>query len=636
MLGAHEPRLGFRRFPLRRSFAMLGATLVVAAGTSFISPPASAVGVWSVTSRMTTERSHHVAIVLGDSACSTASSSVCGKVLVAGGQGQSGSLDSVEVFDPSNETWSAGPSMIEARTRHGGVLLHGPACGSSEPPTYCGHVLVVGGVGANGEPLASSEILDPVSGHWASAGALAAPRADHTATLLPDGRVLVVGGAGDAPPEIYDPVQRSWSSAGAMGLSRSFGHTATLLGNGSVLVAGGVVAGGSFTDAAELYDSVSNAWSPTAPLAVARADHTATSLRDGRVIVAGGRDVIAPRRSTEIYDPASSGWSGVAAMSVARSDHTATLLPDGRVLTAGGGRPDAAAAEIFDPGELRWSATGSLQRGRIAHTASPLQQACGQACGVLVAGGLSNGSLRSSELFDASASTPPGRVTDLGARAISPSKIELTFSAPGINDGGAPAVGDYVVKQARRRIGNLSDFERARSLCGGVCAFSPERVGDRITLTVSGLDPETKHFYAIRSVGEGGELGAISNRVGATTPSGSPPGEIVNPRAAALAPRKIRLIFSAPGVDGMRSPAAERYVIKQARGPIDTALRYRRARPLCGGVCRFSTGEVGERLRLRIVDLRPGTTYHYAIRAKDNEGNLGPRSASVKATTPEK
>jgi hypothetical protein len=103
----------------------------------------------------------------------------------------------------------------------------------------------------------------------------------------------------------------TWSAAGSLATGRSF-HTATLLPNGKVLVAGGF--NGSFLKSAELYDPVSNAWSPAAGMAAARGGHTATLLPNGNVLVAGGSDGTSAIGSAELYDPVANTWSPAASM----------------------------------------------------------------------------------------------------------------------------------------------------------------------------------------------------------------------------------------------------------------------------------------------------------------------------------
>ena len=111
-------------------------------------------------------------------------------------------------------------------------------------------------------------------------------------------------------------------------------HTATLLPNGKVLVAGGYNSG--YLTSAELYDPASGSWSATGSLNTARQAHTATLLPNGKVLVAGGDNGSGYLTSAELYDPASGSWSATGSLNTARYFHTATLLPNGKVLVAGG------------------------------------------------------------------------------------------------------------------------------------------------------------------------------------------------------------------------------------------------------------------------------------------------------------
>jgi N-acetylneuraminic acid mutarotase len=126
---------------------------------------------------------------------------------------------------------------------------------------------------------------------------MAVPRALHTATLLPDGRLLVAGGLDAsqrvfASAEVFDPSDGTWQSTGSMAKPRIF-HTATLLPDGKVLVVGGFGGGFDALGSAEVYDPASGEWSQVGGMAVRRAFHTATLLPDGRVLVAGGGEISA-------------------------------------------------------------------------------------------------------------------------------------------------------------------------------------------------------------------------------------------------------------------------------------------------------------------------------------------------------
>jgi hypothetical protein len=111
------------------------------------------------------------------------------------------------------------------------------------------------------------------------------------------------------------------------------------------------------------------------------------------------------------------------------------------------------------------------------------------------------------------------------------------------------------------------------------------------------------------------------------------PGAITGLRARTLGATQIELFFNAPGTDGSRPPAARSYVVKQSRRPIRSARSFARAHTLCNGVCRFRLDSVGATVTLRVTDLRPHTTYYYAIAARDNvSGHRGPRSGTKART----
>jgi len=124
------------------------------------------------------------------------------------------------------------------------------------------------------------------SGTWSETGSLITARDRHTATLLPNGKVLAAGGEGDASTELYDPGSGSWTATGRLA-TRRYDHTATLLPNGKVLVAAGFNLSG-WLASAELYDPATGTWTATDRLATARSNHTATLLPNGKVLAAGG------------------------------------------------------------------------------------------------------------------------------------------------------------------------------------------------------------------------------------------------------------------------------------------------------------------------------------------------------------
>ncbi len=186
-----------------------------------------------------------------------------------------------------------------------------------------------------------------VPGTFIGTGSTTVPRFAHTATLLNDGRVLIVcGGAGVgfrngiAGAEIYDPAARTFSPAGGMTGARGW-HTATLLADGRVLLAGGFD-GRNDLASAEIFDPATGTFTATGDMITAKRQHTATLLRTGKVLVNGGLEY----RSSELYDPATGAFTPIGDVDPAGSGATATRLNDGTVLTVGG--LATANASLFD------------------------------------------------------------------------------------------------------------------------------------------------------------------------------------------------------------------------------------------------------------------------------------------------
>jgi N-acetylneuraminic acid mutarotase len=357
---------------------------------SSTSPIEQSAPTWTATGNMLEARTGDTATLLRD-----------GKVLVVGGggSGQFGLLATAELYDPVSGSWAATGSMNGVRVLQTATLLED------------GKVLVAGGADSIGETslnaLATAELYDPDSGSWTATGNMIEARARHTATLLPDGRVLVVGGSGSgsgsdalATAELYDPDSGSWTATGNMIEARAR-HTATLLPDGTVLIAGGDSAGGPQLASAELYDPSSGSWTATAKMHGEHAGHRAIRLPDGTVLVLGGSSG-GPGITAELYNPSSRSWTTVASMNGEHIGGSATLLRDGTVLVAGGGSSNGSGGEeLYDPSSDSWTVTANLLEARTDHTAALLPDGT-----VLVAGGgAPTGLLATAELYDPGSGT---------------------------------------------------------------------------------------------------------------------------------------------------------------------------------------------------------------------------------------
>jgi putative Ig domain-containing protein/Kelch motif protein len=287
-------------------------------------------------------------------------------------------LGSATVGDAQNEdAWKLTSGSMSVARRHATVTK-----------LLDGRVLIVAGndpAAPNSAPLATAEIYDPATDTFTPTGSLTTGgRTLHTATLLPNGKVLIAGGwsgpanASMSTAELYDPVAGTFSPTGSMNSARSQ-HTATLLNNGQVLIAAGWITGPSQT--AELYDPSTGAFTPTGSLAGVRNTHTATLLQNGTVLVAGGFGAVGPVTSAEIYDPGTETFAATGAMTRPRGSHTATRMADGRVLINGGDQA-GGSQETFDPGTGTF--VGQAAGGPVLHWATATELPFGF---VLIAGG---------------------------------------------------------------------------------------------------------------------------------------------------------------------------------------------------------------------------------------------------------
>lgn len=280
-------------------------------------------GEFQSTGQLSIQRVGHTATALRD-----------GRVLMTGGSETSffrGATASAEIYDPTTKTFNPITPMSTPRLAHRATLLPD------------GRVLITGGQDTDRKKLATAEIFDPQTNAFSQLPAMRNPRSDHTATLLNNGFVFIAGGAAgyedgrempSASSEIFNPKTNKFTPASEMSVPR-FKHSSTLLPDGRVLITGGADArmGGGKYRSAEIFDPVSGKFSSTGDLKTARYKirDSVVPLSNGKILVAGGGGRL------EVFDPKTGFFSLVAGgTNTARYYATATLLPNGEVLIVGG------------------------------------------------------------------------------------------------------------------------------------------------------------------------------------------------------------------------------------------------------------------------------------------------------------
>ena len=322
---------------LLAAWLAVGPAAPVAASQSPGPPPP---GTWTHTGSMIFATEQQTATLLPN-----------GQVLMPG---------TAELYNPATGKWTATGSMSTARIGFTATVLQN------------GQVLVAGGEGTcvnvSCPVLSSAELYNPATGTWTPTGSMNVTRYVSTATLLPNGQVLVAGGGSGSTAnagstvELYNPATGTWTPTGSMSEPHSSGALAGLLPNGQVLVVCGVNDPGFAPCGADVYNPATGTWADDGVASASAArNYSAVLLHNGQVLISGGEIGTYPAKETivqtaTLFDPATKTSTSTGSMTTPREFHTLIVLQNGQALAAGGetqnrkGVPSAtASAELYTP-----------------------------------------------------------------------------------------------------------------------------------------------------------------------------------------------------------------------------------------------------------------------------------------------
>ena len=369
-----------------------------------------------------------------------------------------------------------------------------------------GRVLVVGGdvqtpLGSDGSTIArtvqQAEVYDPETGVFSVTGRLAQARAGHTATRLADGRIVIIGGYGVTGPggmapaaEVFDPASGTFATIGTLGQPRAE-HIASLMPDGRVLVAGGRTGysadGYAFTflGSAEVLDPGRGEFRTVGPLVSERADAAAAPLAGGRVLLIGGSNQFGTPHSVEVFDPATETFAAVDSIPSIHLSPQAALLPDGRIFIPPDGSDRGDTSVTFEPGTERVATATTSETPRaggpskaVATTAmrtggTATKLADGRVLLTGGRGGTDNMPMRSADLFDPAT----GSITPTGSMAFAHEGHLAVLLPDGrvmLLGGDYPALGPEV-------------YDPATGTFGPASPLVARRVAGEPTFTVRGL-----------------------------------------------------------------------------------------------------------------------------------------------------
>jgi hypothetical protein len=352
-----------------------------------------------------------------------------------------------------------------------------------------GRVLLAGGTVGDwaGTVTRTTEIFDPATGTFSAGPDMIEGRRMHSATLLADGRVLIAGGFNGgvalSSAELYDPSTGTFSRTGNLVVGRGW-HDAILLSVGTVLIVGGTAGFWPEIPAAEIFNPTTGTFGRTGEYV----GHGACDFCPPAVALADGRVLFIWQNPAQIYDPAMATFTA-SGSNLITAPSTAALMLDGRVLLTGGedlGR--SALAAVFHPVYGTFTRTGSMAAPRVFHSLTLLPDGT-----VLAAGGETDacnatwcffaGSVASAELYN----PWTGRFTSAGSMVAA----RETHTATLLNDGRVLLAGGI-------SYGGIDDF---RGGVGSAELYTPSRLIPAPTLLSVVEDENDPRLLELSCVG---------------------------------------------------------------------------------------------------------------------------------------
>jgi len=280
------------------------------------------------------------------------------KVIVIGDIFGASDQGSTDIFDCETEQTEKGPAVFSMRL--GAAVSNLPS----------GDVAVFGGYANNStsEPVSHCERFKVADYSFSDIGYMNYRRHRAAAVLLRNGLVLIIsGGCGTKilkSCELYDSVSNKFSMSAAVLKRERCGHTASALPDGRVIVCGGT-GRPRFVTETEIYDPTTDSFSDGPIMIFGHSYHAAITLPNGNILILDGTEYEYPH--SEVYDWQKNEFSVESRIASSESGHFAAMLPTGKILIGGGVSDEvkAVSSNLYDPQSNSYKQSVTLTTNKI-------------------------------------------------------------------------------------------------------------------------------------------------------------------------------------------------------------------------------------------------------------------------------